>query len=384
MVRWVIVGGAVIILLVRLWTFSHAQSPYRVGQRVQITAMVRTEPIKVYRKQYLVVEGIALEIPVGEQLQYGDKVKVTGTIAPLVTAVKGAKFGLIHQDFHLISSSLTFTGLMQQQKSKLVGQLLRWLPGDEGGLAAGILLGGNQEMSPSLKLAFQRTGLTHVVAASGYNVTIVAGWTMLLFKRLLHRRLAILFGILSIILYVFLSGTTPSVVRAGIMASTLFLGQIWGREADSLWLLVLAGWMMLVINPGYLSDIGWQLSMAATAGILAWRPTGDAWTSLAAQATTLPLILHHFGNLSVIAPVANLLLLWVVPPIMQITAVGLIVGPVNWLAWPLLRLMTGGVTLLGNLPWASFAVGNLSWGWVLGYYAALIMVTYLINLKKAR
>lgn len=223
-------------------------------------------------------------------------------------------------------------------------------------------------MSRGLRNSFRRTGTSHILAASGYNVSVVVGWTMLVLGKWLHRRLAIGLGLASIVVYVFLAGATAAVVRAGIMATAAWLGQLWGREADAFWLLGLAIWAMLMVNPGYLSDIGWQLSVAATLGILWFKPAGDLWTTLAAQVTTLPLILHHFGNLSPIAPVANVLLLWLVPPIMQISALGLVIGPATLLAWPLLKLMTWSVTVLSSLPGASLEIAPISWSWVIGYY----------------
>jgi competence protein ComEC len=96
--------------------------------------------------------------------------------------------------------------------------LIRWLPGDTGPLASGILLGGNEGLSYEAKLAFRRTVLMHVTAASGYNVVVIAGWAMAAGKLLLGRRKAIIFGIVSVILYMYLAGLSSAVIKAGIMA----------------------------------------------------------------------------------------------------------------------------------------------------------------------
>ncbi len=366
----------ILILGFRIWNQNSKQFPYQDNQRVKITAVSRGE--------YMVIEGIAVSIPPDTGIEYGDRFQVIGTLASGVTRTKSAKFRLINQHFQIVSHQASLLWGVNKIRQQLILGLARWLPADEAALDAGIVLGGTEGMSQQLKLAFRRTGLSHIVAASGYNVTVVAGWTMLLFTRWFHRRWAIVLGIVSIILYVVLAGATAAVIRAGIMATSAWMGQLWGREADGLWLLGVAGWMMLIINPLYASDIGFQLSMAATAGILWFRPSGNLWTSLAAQVTTIPLILHHFGNLSVVAPLANLLLLWLVPPIMQVGAIGLIIGPVNWLVWPMLKLMTMTVMWLGSWSWSSWQVGQLSWWWVGSYYAALIGLIKFIKIRKAK
>ncbi|OGD04759.1 hypothetical protein A3D85_03470 [Candidatus Amesbacteria bacterium RIFCSPHIGHO2_02_FULL_47_9] len=168
-----------------------------------------------------------------------------------------------------------------------------------------------------------------------------------------------------------------------------------GRKADKYWILAIVGWLMLMWDPGYLADIGWQLSMAATVGVLWSMPEvfltnnrmlsflgGDLKTTLAAQIMTMPIILHHFGQLSVVAPVANLLVLPVVPIVMGIVGAAATLGVVwydagmilSWLAWPWLRYMTGMTEWWAGLPWAAMATKNIGWGGVGWYYLAVILI----------
>lgn len=257
-----------------------------------------------------------------------------------------------------------------------IDRLLKWLPSDEGALASGILLGGKVNLSLVLQTAFRRTGLMHVIAASGYNVSVVASWSSGLLVIWLGRRWAISGVILCIVMYTLIAGATASVVRAAIMAIFAQLGLLLGREKDARYLLLATAWVMLMWDPGYLEDIGFQLSFAATAGILWLRPQGDLWTTLAAQATTVPLIWHHFGQISLISPVINALVLWSVPIIMQVNAVGLIFGPINYLAWPLLKYMTSVVLWSARLPGASIEIGNISWFGVIIYYLVLLILLW--------
>ena len=126
--------------------------------------------------------------------------------------------------------------------------------------------------------------------------------------------------VVGVVIYMAIAGWQPSIIRAGIMAILAMVGLILGRQRDAKWLLILTGAAMLIVNPKLISDIGFQLSFAATWGILFISPPvnrveprpgpngqgstlsvlgADLKTTLAAQAMTTPLILHHFGNLSV-------------------------------------------------------------------------------------
>lgn len=249
----------------------------------------------------------------------------------------------------------------------------RWLPGDEGALAAGMLLGGSGELSYGAKLAYQRVGLLHIVAASGYNVTLIASWILGIGLIWLSRKWAVGVAMVGVAIYMLIAGLQASIIRAGIMVIVAYAGMLLGREADAKWLLAVTAVGMLAWNPALISDIGFQLSFAATAGILWLAPKGDLGTTLSAQAMTTPLILHHFGNLSVISPLVNAALLWTVPPIMQFTAVGLVIGPVNYLALPLLRLQTWTVGTIAAWPISNWEVGKMSWPWVGVYYVALYL-----------
>ena len=286
----------------------------------------------------------------------------------------------------------------------LVTRVERWIPGDEGALAAGMLWGGSRGLSWQTKEAYRRVGLLHIVAASGYNVTLIAGWILSASLIWLSRRWALGMTVAGVIIYMGLAGMQPSIIRAGIMSILAMVGLILGRERDAKWLLVITGAVMLAWNPKLISDIGFQLSFAATLGILIFLNTSplhpspvtgegtrgrgifdallaDLKTTLAAQAMTTPLILHHFGNLSVISPLVNAALLWTVPLIMQITAAGLVWGPINYLAWPLLKLQTWVVNTVATWPISSWEVGKMSWLWVGVYYVVLFLLIKILSTK---
>ena len=146
-------------------------------------------------------------------------------------------------------------------------------------------------------------------------------------------------------------------------------------------MLVLTSLGMVIVNPGWLTDVGFQLSVAAMVGMIFFARK-SVWSQvLACQLTTLPLVLHYFGNLSVMAPAANLLLLWPAGIAMPVLAVAAALGMLNsaWgsyvavTSWPLLKFMTEGVNILSSINWASLTVDKMGWGWVAGYYLALLL-----------
>jgi competence protein ComEC len=213
------------------------------------------------------------------------------------------------------------------------------------------------------------------VAASGYNVTLVAVWVTWLVSKLVGRRSAFPIIVLTIIGYTVLAGATAAVVRAAVMAIIAAVGLFLGRESDIRWVLLISVLLMLVVNPNYLSDIGFQLSVAATAGLVLFNPRNVWWTTIVAQVSTMPIILHYFGNLSLVAPLSNVLVLWTVPAIMQLSAVGVVSGGwLAFLAWPLLKWCNSLTYFFANLSFSSLTVQPLSWEWVIGYYLVLYLV----------
>jgi len=234
---------------------------------------------------------------------------------------------------------------VEQLRRGIDGALARALPEPEAGLAAGILVGLRERVSRAVSDDFTATGLTHVVAISGWNIALVAGIaTGLLRATGLSRRPRSLIVMAAIAGYTLLAGAEASVIRAAVMGGIVLLAREGGRPAGAAAALGIACWALLMVEPRMIGDIGLQLSLAATAGLLALGEPAEAavrrltsgraprWfcetlgISLAAQLTTLPLILLTFGRLSLISPLANLLVAPVVPLAMAGAAVGGSVG----------------------------------------------------------
>jgi competence protein ComEC len=280
-------------------------------------------------------------------------------------------------------------------RALLVDGLDTIVPEPEAALGAGILLGVRSSIDPAVNAAFATAGLTHVVAISGWNIAIVGALVVRLLdglrRRVAGRLLVEPFTALAIGGYVVLVGSSPSVIRAALMAGALMLGRQAGSRAHAASALMLAALAMMVVAPPVVWDVGFQLSLLATAGLIAfgapierrlhrwpcWLREPVALT-LAAQLTTMPVILATFERVSLVAPLANVLVVPLVPLVMLACAVAAVVGVLGaalpipiltdataWFAggsaWLGLRLMILAGSSAAALPLAALPIAAPGW-----------------------
>jgi len=290
-------------------------------------------------------------------------------------------------------------------KNKFEESIEKFTPSPESGLLIGLLLGGDDKLSKEVQNNFSQTGMTHIVAVSGYNVTIVAEYLMILGIFLgLWRRQAFWFAVVGIGLFVFMTGFPSSAVRAGIMGTLLLWAMKNGRLANSQNAIIFSAAVMLLINPLLLKwDIGFQLSFLATMGIIFLYPflekrlvlknkTFGIWEilllTLSAQSFVLPIIIYNFGRLSIISPLANILVLPIIPATMLLGFVSSFLGIFSnflgtifaWLAYLPLRYEVEIINYLAHLPLASVEIKHFSWIAVLFWY--IILGGALVYLRK--
>lgn len=206
------------------------------------------------------------------------------------------------------------------------------LPEPEASLVMPVVFGGGQDIAEDITDEFRRTGLTHIMAVSGFNVSLLTVMIGLgLYALGLRRRLVFYVTTVFITSYVIMVGAPASATRAGIMSLVLLLALTIGRLAKLGRTVLLVAVMTLVVNPRLLrDDIGWQLSFLALIGLMYLHPWlqkmaekvtkgKGKWivealvATIAAQIATAPVIIYNFGQLSLISPLANLLVVWVVP-----------------------------------------------------------------------
>jgi competence protein ComEC len=287
--------------------------------------------------------------------------------------------------------------------------IYRMYPDPEASLLAGILLGEEHGISESLKAAFNDTGTRHIIAISGFNISIIAAFLLASFRRVLSLRNAAILTAFGVILYTLLVGADASVVRAAIMALVALLAGQVGRQQFALNTLAFGAALIALFNPLLLWDVGFQLSFAATLGLVLYadrlKQRADAWLekrvstawverlrnplydyvllSVAAQITVLPLLLYHFQRFSVLALPANILVLPVQPGIMILgaasVALGLLWQPLGrmlaFLAWPLAAYTIRVVEAIAQLPWAAVTVPPIPLSIVVLLYVLLFALT---------
>ena len=351
----------------------------------------------------------------------GDLVTLSGTLEPPPAdspgfagflAARGASGTLKAESAEPRGRSSGAMAGVEQLRRGVDDAIARAIPEPEAGLASGILVGLRDRVGRDVADDFTTTGLTHVVAISGWNIALVAGIaTGLLRAAGLPRRGRSLVVLVAIVAYTVVAGAEASVVRAAVMGGVVLLAREGGRPAGAAAALGVACAGLLLVDPGMIGDIGLQLSLAATAGLLALGSTAEAavrrrvprhtpgWlpetlgVSLAAQLATLPLILLHFGRLSVISPLANLLMAPFVPlamlgavlgaiagPLVGFPVVGLAAAAVSLAAWLPLAAMVRGASLMAQVPFASLELpGALS-----AVGAAAALVALVAALRRAR
>ncbi|MGN6217455.1 MAG: ComEC/Rec2 family competence protein [Solirubrobacterales bacterium] len=312
----------------------------------------------------------------------------------------------------LVALALAHSGEIRARASDGLG---RGMPPKEAELARGFVLGEDEEIDTQTQEDFRRAGLSHLLAVSGENVTLLALLAMSLLGALgisLRERLLWVLGL--IVVYVPVAGAGPSIQRAGVMGALGVLATLGGRRGSRLYALALAAIVTLAIDPGVAADIGWQLSFAAVLGILllatplrraivarlglgSWRRTlaeGVAVT-VAATLATAPLIAYHFETLSTTTLAANVLAMPAVAPAMWLGMLsaglaqlpGLPLEPLNALNALLLAYIAQVASWCAAPDWAELHV-RLSGGGLVGAYvglaAASVLCVYLARLGRLR
>lgn len=396
-----------ILVLLRI-VLTPEPSPFPNGAQIHAQTRLMTTPQMSGNSQRLSLDiqgrKVTLLTSRFADFQYGDLLDIRGTVThrvlengKAVSTIYFPKIRIVEEDmalpFHL-------AGWIRERVRTSVRL---FLPPNEANLLIGVVFGVNEGFQKEVKEAFQVTGVMHVIAASGMNVTLLAGFLLPLLGRILRRDHALMVTIVCLGFYALLAGLSASIVRATLMASIGFLGLLLGRQRTALLLLYITGCIMLGITPSLLTDIGFQLSFAATAGILLIKPLfpklaqwkvvnvigEDMTTTLAAQITTLPLLLYYFHSIGLLSVPVNILVLWVIPPVMVIGSLGAVVS--------LISMTAGGLFCLAALPFLSYflflttafakvsphlEVTKISPSLIVGYYL-LVLATIMLR-KRLR
>lgn len=410
----VIVGG----LLVGLWRGSMLQSQLTVYQHVIGKAAT--------------VQGLVVDDPdVGKQ---GETLLRIGNIAIDNHAVAGSVWVSMHADadikrgdivtvkgklssgfgsFSVAVYRATLQKVERPQPGDVAREVRDWFADNvrkaidepQASLGLGYLLGQRRALPPELDQALVVAGLTHIVVASGYNLTILVRLARRLFVNI-SKYLSTLSAVGMIMTFVAITGASPSMTRAGLVAGLSLAAWYYGRRVHPLVLLPFAAAVTVLVNPAYAwNDLGWQLSFAAFAGVMILAPLlqryfyGDKkpgtvrqilGETISATIVTLPILVLAFGQFSNVAIVANLLILPFVPIAMLLTFVAGVAGvmmpgiasviglPAEWL----LGYMVWTAQYVANLPWALTVVEVQPWMVWVAYGLIVAVCVYLWRATK--
>ena len=372
------------------------------------------------------VEGVVLvrADPLGDY-RYGDRLEVTGY---LQTPPEFPSFSyrdyLAAKGIHSIVDRPRIERIARDQGSPIFAAL--WglkdraretiaaiLPEPQSALLTGILLGDDSGLPESVKNEFRATGTSHIVAISGYNFVILLTLASVPAIRLFGRRRAVPILLLAVLGYTLLVGASASVVRAAIMGALTLTATYLGRQTAALNSVFVAAIFMTLLDPFTLGDVGFQLSFAATLGLVIYtRPIqnaverglarlfnaaaakkivgvlGDAvLVTLAAQVTTLPILVVTFRQISILTLLVNALVLPAQSGVMVFGGAALLAGMIflplgqiiGWAAWLFLAWTIQVIHLFALVPGVSIELGYVDPLWGVAYVAALAAITFYVS-----
>ncbi len=386
---WGIMGA---LVLVRGWFFFSSLVDYPVDRKVVIRGRVSSVPVQHGYYQTFRLGRVRVKIGRFKEIKKGDEVVLAGKLDKRVIMPFWAQYYLNYpavRDIRPTSWGAISNWFLQLRKA-LIRVFRRCFPQSLASLVAGMSFGLESDLPPRLEESFKKTGLFHVVVASGANVVVLANLFGEKVQQRWGRRAAVIVGIGWIWFYVGVAGPEPAVVRAALMASAAYWAQWSGRRylaQQALGMTVLA---MLLVRPPLIFDLGFQLSLAATGGIIfwsSWLKKKLKWsvlaTTLGAQMFTWPVLAVYFGQIYPLTLLSNLLLLWLVDFIMiggmLLGGLGAVFLPaaklVSHLLWLPLEIFSGGAVWLAE--W--------SYSWQPGRYAALgygVFLLFLVWFKR--
>lgn len=394
----------------------YAAAPIKtlVGKVVELEGRVSDDP-QVDKKGQMILrldaitmqgEPLAGKIWVSAEkndtLRRSDRVVVRGKVNDGF-----GSFALTMYRASLLSASRLQPGDMAVQiRDNFADMVRRYIPLPEVDLGLGFLLGQKRALSNELMQTLQIAGLTHIVVASGYNLTILVR----LMRRLLapiSKYLAFISAASLVLGFMAITGMSPSIARAGLVAGLSLLAWYYGRRFHPVMLLVMSAAVTAMIEPSFLwGDVGWYLSFAAFAGVMIvapllyayfWGKKDPNWLTrivvetFSAQIVALPIILMLFGSFSLLSIVANVLILPLVPLVMLLvfltgitSFMPLVANVLGWSAHIVLSYMIWVAELVANQQWAVFEI-TLSPLMLATIYGVLFLtVMYLLRITKYR
>lgn len=409
------------------------QSYTDIGQPLSIHGKIISPPETIDRTSRFILEAdevctgrhgdcdntsgkIQVYSPLQMNIQYGDSVRVYGILeTPPVYEGFSYREYLARKNIFSLTYSTEIDLLYRGRHHILRQQIFRFrrhahqtlsslFTDPEAALLSGILLGIEGGISTDLMKDFQATGTAHIIAISGFNITLIASIFISLLRRWLGMRSGLILAALAIGLYTVFVGADAAVLRAALMVAVSLSARLIGRQNHAYSALAAAVFIMTLFDRSILHDAGFQLSAAATLGLLMYGPMLENWCrnnleklypdadtsraaswindfillTFAAQLTTLPLMITYFHQIPLVSLIVNPLILPAQPAVMILGGLAVLTGMLYqpagqllaWTAWPFLRMTTSTVSFF-----ASSKFGNLI---LIGNHSLLILLYFII------
>lgn len=405
----------------------------KAGEKVTFSGIIVDEPDGREKSEKLTIETslngattkILVTVSLDGQYKYGDEVNIEGKLEKPENFItdQGKEFDYVNylrkDGIHYVMSYGTIDvasrghgyklkSALFSIKQKFVEKMDFAIRSPENLLMGGLILGEKSSFDEALRQSFVNTGTIHIVALSGYNVTIIAEWIMKLFSPLsfVSRNLGIGMGIFAIFLFVLMTGGSSTAIRAGIMAMLALVARATGRNYDVARALILAGIFMILLNPLILvHDVSFQLSFIATVAVIFYAPRVEKYflwvptrfqlrdiisVTSAAYIFVFPFVLYKMGNLSTVALPANILILPFIPFTMLLGFLTSLTGmiwygfavPLGYAAYLFLHYELAVVSFFSNLPFAAFAIPNFPLVFTILIYMCFIYYLFGRSIKS--
>jgi competence protein ComEC len=308
---------------------------------------------------------------------------------------------------HTRDTSITLTKILYAFRHNIESKLSKYLPNVASGFVEGILLGTKTAIDQDLYDALIRTSTVHIIALSGYNVSVVAEGISKTLGMILPPVVASIAGAVGIVLFVIMTGGSSTAIRAGCMALLMLFSKVFGRPAHSFRIVALATLGLVIYNPMYLvSDLSFQLSFLALLGLMIVSPTYISWLlkvrflpkicatligeTLAAETAVAPFVIYKMGIFSVVSLPVNIVILPFIPFLMLAGFILVCVG----FFLPTLGYIVGGpvgafakgfiwvIQTAAAAPWAAAVIPQIPLFYILFFYILTTWFFLCRNLTK--
>jgi len=405
--------GCVSLFLFSLWLCRYqSRKPIlpKEAAQVLIEGEVSAPPYSKGQSQYLEIQRInVLEASDGIRLDtvrirfrttprfsYGDRLRIEGKLTSYAT-MDFPEIEKVGQGGDLFRKTLF--GF----RERLEGIVCQALPEPEAGLLSGILLGSKHALSYEWEEVYKRTGLMHVVVASGYNITVLVRVLGSLFRPL-GMVASFVVAILGVVMFTLMLGAEPPILRAAIMGVIALWGKRLGRPRDTLRVLLFSALLIIFVNPLIIDSLSFKLSFVAALGLVLLatplqrrfspktlrflRLDEDFFSTISASLFVFPIISYYFGRASLGSFLVNTLVLWVVPHSMFFGFITILIGLfstrlsqlVGGLTWLLLRFFNVVAKVFSKFPlvWE----GQVPLFSVFVYYLALFALCWFFQTRS--